>query len=134
MFTRIYYTTILFFLLFSACEKENEQTYPSPEDLTGHWINPEYNDTFVTFERSAGLKPDDYGFSILPDHKFIERKNTSWCGTPPVIYGDYEGTWMQVDSVIYITVGYWGGSVNYKWTVVLMNGDKLGLTTSIESY
>ena len=125
MKTRISLITLIIGLTLIACEKEKDQINTDTNKLIGSWINPHYNDTLVTFERFNRLKDNAYGFSIKYDNKFIERKNSGWCGTPPISYSDYEGNWTQNDSIISITVGYWGGIVDYKWKIVSIDENNL---------
>ena len=125
MKTKISLITLIISLFLIACEKEKDQINRDANLLIGSWINPQYNDTLVTYERFNSLKDNDYGFSIIYDSKFIERKNSGWCGTPPISYSDYEGNWTQNDSIISITVGYWGGLVDYKWRIVSIDENNL---------
>jgi len=124
MKTKISLITLIIGLILISCGKEKTQA-DIDSKLIGNWINPSYNDTLVTFDRFNSLKDNDYGFSILFNGKFIERKNSGWCGTPPIAYSDYEGNWTQNDSIISITVGYWGGTVDYKWKIVSIDENNL---------
>ena len=117
--------SMLFACLFVACEKENGSVNTGTEYLLGYWINPQYKDSIIVFERSANLVENNYGFSFKPDHIFIERKNSGWCGTPPISYSDFDGTWEKNNSDLIINVGYWGGSLEYKWKIVSVNKDYL---------
>ncbi len=117
-----------------ACEKNIENSAPSKDQLIGNWFNPQYNDSIVTYERSEGLVENDYGFSINEDKTFIERKNAGWCGTPPISYADYDGTWTEKDSIIEITVGYWGGTSDYTWKMVSVDETTLIIIRLEEEY
>jgi hypothetical protein len=108
-----------------ACEKNIENTPGNDDLLIGSWFNPQYNDSIVIFERSEGLVDNDYSFSFHEDHTFIERKNAGWCGTPPISYADFNGTWTRNDSIVTITVGYWGGMAEYIWKIVVIDEAKL---------
>lgn len=112
-------------LILISCEKEKGQINTETNGLTGNWINPQYDDTLVTFERSNSLKEDGYGFSIKENRRFIERKNSGQCGTPPISYADYEGCWEQNGSIININVGYWGGIVHYSWEIISVDAIQL---------
>jgi hypothetical protein len=111
---------IILFFAFTllTCEKNNENAAASDDLLIGSWFNPQYNDSIVTYDRSEGLVDNEYGFSFKDDKTFIERKNAGWCGTPPISYADFNGTWATNDSIIEITVGYWGGTSEYTWKVL----------------
>jgi hypothetical protein len=101
-----------------ACEKNNENEAANNNSLIGSWVNPQQNDFIVTYEKSEGLVDNEYGFSFNEDNIFIERKNAGWCGTPPISYADYNGTWTKDDSIIEISVAYWGGTADYIWKIL----------------
>lgn len=67
------------------------------------------------------LLDNQYGLSFEQNNRLIERKNSGWCGTPPISHSDYTGTWIQKDSIISINVGYWGGTLDYSWKIVAVN-------------
>jgi hypothetical protein len=123
----------VFTLTSISCEKNNDLV-KYPDSLIGNWINPRYSDSIVIFEKSADLKNNEYGLSFKQAGIFVERKNSGWCGTPPISYADYEGTWIKNDSIISITVGYWGGSADYNWKVVSINNGKLKIINVKEDY
>ncbi len=125
---------LLFVFVLLACEKNNENLAANPDQLIGSWFNPHYNDSIVTYERSEGLVENDYGFSINEDRTFIERKNAGWCGTPPISYADYDGTWSKNDSIIEISVGYWGGTSEYTWKMVSVDETTLIIIRVEEVY
>lgn len=126
---------ILFFsfIVLASCEK-NEPVMNDSEKLIGSWVNPVLVDTLWKYERAATLRDNDYGMSFKEGQLFVERKNAGWCGTPPVAYDDFEGTWTKNDSVINITVAYWGGLVSYQWKVISVDKDNLVVYKMKEDY
>lgn len=110
-----------------ACEKSNEtETLVNDSDqLIGNWINPIVIDTIWKYERANSLKDNSYGFSFQSRQLFVERKNAGWCGTPPIAYSDFDGTWTKKDSIIKITVAYWGGLVDYQWKIISLDDKNL---------
>ena len=131
-------TARLIILLFAfsiiACEKTNENLAANPDPLIGSWFNPQYNDSIVSFERSEGLVDNEYSFSFNEDNTFIERKNVGWCGTPPISYADFDGTWTKNDSIIEITVAYWGGTAEYTWKILSIDEATLKIIRQEEDY
>ncbi len=111
----------LFALAIMACEKTPENAAAGDDFLIGSWFNPQYNDSIVIYERSNGLVDNDYGFTFNEDHTFIERKNAGWCATPPIYYADFDGIWTRKDSILEITVGYWGGTAEYWWKILTID-------------
>lgn len=99
-------------------------------ELSGYWINREVNDTIITVHRSSALVDEQYCFGLLSNGNFIERKNAGWCGTPPILYSDFEGTWSIQDSLIEISVPYWGGMANYTWKLVYFDGESFSFSVT----
>jgi hypothetical protein len=121
--------------LMMACEKSIDlKSSMDTKQLTGHWINPVLTDTLWKFKKSGSLKKNDYGISFKSDQSFVERKNSGWCGTPPISYGDFKGIWSIQDSTINITVGYWGGRVDYQWKIISMDSNHLTIFRMKEEY
>lgn len=115
---RITLLILLISLFAISCEEENDHPADIHDLLIGHWINHQVEDSIVSYHKSAVLKENQYGFTFNPDFSFIERKNSGWCGTPPISYGDFSGTWAVEDSIINISVKFWGGMADYKWKVI----------------
>jgi hypothetical protein len=131
--------SILFLLVsllfvFVGCDK-NKTTPPiSSDPLVGYWINRQYSDSGISFERSSSLKDADYGLALKADGNLIERKNAGWCGTPPITYDDFEGNWTKNDSMLNITTSYWGGNATYKWKVLSVTASSLSVQLISEEY
>ncbi len=126
------FITILVFNI--SCEKNDDQKTIDTEQLIGHWINPVYIDTVLKFEKANSLKDNDYGISFETDQVFIERKNSGWCATPPIAYADFNGTWSKQDSLLTITVGYWGGMADYQWKILAIDNNHLTIYKMDEEY
>jgi hypothetical protein len=121
-------------IILIACEKSNEPIVNNSDKLIGYWINPVAIDTVWKYERANSLKDNDYGFAFKSGQLFVERKNAGWCGTPPISYTDFDGTWTKNDSVINITVGYWGGLADYQWKIILIDNNSLTIYRLKEEY
>jgi hypothetical protein len=125
---------LLVILSLMACNKEKDQLGKYTGDLTGNWSNPIYTDSIVTYERSESLPVNEYGFSLNENYTFVEHKNSGWCGTPPVEYALYHCNWTKNDSLLLITVGYWGGMVDYKWKIVSVDQNHLSIIVLQTNY
>jgi hypothetical protein len=139
MNNRLHIVLLLSALLILGCEKKEDETDKGVlksynDKLTGNWVNPEMIDTLRKFEKSGSLNESGYGFSFKADDLFIERKNSGWCGTPPISYADYQGTWTTADSIISITVPYWGGTTNYRWKIIEIDDETLMVDVLDEVY
>lgn len=109
-------------IAFTSCERVEEFNL----SVVSVWINPQYNnDSIITFERSNKFPENDYGIEMKANGILKERKNIGWCGTPPVAYGDYNGTWNIKDSIIYIKAPFWGGEETKEWKIISINDEKL---------
>ena len=124
---KAYFIFLLITLALFSCSKEDIPVQNENTELIGSWINPQYSDTLVTYTRSETLVENQYGITFENMGKLVQRQNSGWCGTPPVTTADYEGTWTQIDSIVSITVGYWGGISTQKWKIVSLNNSKLTL-------
>ncbi|MCF8372673.1 MAG: hypothetical protein K9H64_13670 [Bacteroidales bacterium] len=125
---------LLSFLLLLACEKSNEPIINDSDLVIGNWINPIVVDTIWKYERADSLKNDGYGFSIQTGQLFVERKNAGWCGTPPISYANFDGTWAKEDSTINISVAYWGGMADYQWKIISVDNNNLMIYRVNEEY
>ncbi len=116
-------------ILFS-CEKElfELDALGANVGIVGTWIEQGYQGDTSLLERAGKLDEVKYGFTLNEDGTFIERKNSGWCGTPPIAYADYGGNWEAVsDSLLNITVGYWGGMMTYQIRIVSLDGEDLAI-------
>jgi len=116
--------------LLLSCEKEflEVEALGANAGIVGTWVEEGYRGDTTLLKRAGKLNEVKYGFTINEDGTFIERKNSGWCGTPPISYANYDGSWEAVsDSLLNITVGYWGGMMTYQIRVVSLNGEDLAI-------
>jgi hypothetical protein len=123
-------TLSIFILLFCflniiSCENNSEELIIDENNkLLGSWINPEYNNSEIKFERVDSLKENEYGISFLKGDVFIER-SSGWCGTPPLSYFDYQGNWEKDDLIVEIDIDMGLGSNNRVWKIKSINNSYL---------
>jgi len=121
---RISVISILAISIFCSCSK-NEISIDPDNLLIGVWNYSEYTDNAMVFKRSQEFK-DINCYRFNTDGTLTERKNSGWCGTPPVSYADYQGSWTMLnDTLIRINVGYWGGTMTYKLDVEFLDANSL---------
>jgi hypothetical protein len=121
---------LMLMMVLVSCEKELLEAEALGENagIVGNWIEDGYRGDTTLLKRAGELDKVKYGFTINEDGTFIERKNSGWCGTPPIAYANYEGTWEAVsDSLLNITVGYWGGMMTYQIRIVSLLGEDLAI-------
>lgn len=123
------WTGLLFALLLlgSCAELDYTETMLGENaGIVGTWVEESREELVTMLERAECLDPDKYGFIIREDGVFIERKNAGWCATPPISYENFEGTWEALsDSLLEITVGYWGGTMTYQMRILSLDGQSL---------
>lgn len=121
---------LLAFTLLISCEENLTEADALGENagIVGTWVEKGYVEDLLMLERTHDLDPDRYGFTINGDGTFLERKNSGWCGTPPIAYDNFEGTWEALsDSLIEVTVGYWGGVMTYQIRIVVLDQENLSI-------
>ena len=117
-----------------SCQKITDPVEAGNPELIGSWIDPQYTDTIITYTRAGDLVENQYGITFKPGNKLIERQNSGWCGTPPIVTADYEGTWTWNDSIVNISVGYCGGTADLTWKVIQLNDQKLVISVIKADY
>ena len=96
--------------------------------IVGTWVDNGYMGDTLLLYRAGELDSQNYGFTIPEDGTFVERKNSGWCGTPPIAYDNFEGTWEVVsDSLLDITVAYWGGMMTYQIRIISVDAQELSI-------
>lgn len=124
---------LIFFMglvLLLSCEKELMEldALGANAGIVGTWVEEGYRGDTTLLKRAVKLDEVKYGFTLNEDGTFIERKNSGWCGTPPISYANYDGSWEAVsDSLLNITVGYWGGMMTYQIRIVSLLGEALAI-------
>jgi hypothetical protein len=118
-------------VLFS-CHKDEFKIDPN-NLLIGVWNQSDYQGNVIVYARQKGFADNPcYKFNI--DGTLVERKNSGFCGTPPVSYADYDGSWTMLnDTLMQITSGYWGGTSTYKLEINLVTTDSLKVTYVFDS-
>ena len=117
-------------VLFTACESDMAElaALGSNSGIIGTWVEDEYRGDTLLLYRAGEFDKLLYGFTILDDGTFTERKNAGWCNTPPVTMDNFEGTWEAIsDSLLDITVAYWGGMMTYQIRIISVDAEKLAI-------
>ena len=117
-------------VLLVSCEKDmmNMEALGSNVGIVGTWVEEEYKGDTLYLDRSEAIDKEKYGFTIHEDGTFTEHKNAGWCGTPPISYDNFGGTWEAVsDSLLDITVAYWGGVMTYQMRIVSLDAEELAI-------
>ena len=104
------------------------RVHKTNDPMIGTWVYSDYDDAdgTISYEKVKSFKEDEPGIEFKASGKLIKRQNVGWCGTPPIQYGNNDGTWKQTsDSTITISYGYWGGTAEEDWQIVRVSDTKL---------
>lgn len=117
---------LLLIITFIGCENDNESiTINESDKLIGNWVNPNYTESELKLERASSLKENEYGIAFLAESSCIER-SAGWCGTPPLTFFDFQGTWTKNGSIIIITIDNGiNGLEEIKWEIKILNDNHL---------
>ncbi|HMM12070.1 MAG TPA: hypothetical protein PKE03_08255 [Bacteroidales bacterium] len=126
MKTRLFFLLMLLALV-CACKKVPQAEYDPANLHLGFWSHAVVNDSVWTFTRVNKLPLDDYGFVLVRNGLFVERKNAGFCGTPPITYAEYEGQWEKSGDIMTIQTRYWGGSQEYIWKIKHIDEQKFAV-------
>ena len=125
---------LLFSLALVSCQKLIDPVETGNAGLIGNWTDPQYTDTIITYTRVNNLVENQYGIAFKESNKLVERQNSGWCGTPPITTADYDGTWTGNDSIVNITVGFWGGTIDRTWRIITLTNQKLVISEIKSEY
>lgn len=124
----VFALAILFCFVNMKCESNEEGLKDSDNMLIGHWAEPEYSENNISLNRVNKLPEAAYGISFKAKDDFVER-SSGWCGTPPLSFSDYNGTWELTEDVIAITQDHFPN--HYAWRIVELTESKLVLTKEL---
>jgi hypothetical protein len=106
-----------------SCSKEDAIIPPHQYEkaILGYW-NFEDANTEHTIYKHAEDFSNTPGFKFLEDGRIIDRKNIGFCGTPPITYQNYTGTWEFIDeNTIQVVSHDWTGEVKFKIYIKELN-------------
>ena len=118
-----------------GCMEQATEPDTIAASIVGTWVHQTAQDTVTIMQRASGLDSNNYGFIFNSDGTFVERKNSGWCGTPPITYANFSGQWKPVSrNAISINVGYWGGQTSYCLRVLSLNETDLRVVITFNAY
>lgn len=122
----VYFLLVIFVV--ASCKKVGEpDDVVYPNHLLGTWVYTNIENKIQVMHKSDSLLKNRYGFTVYPDGRFIERKNSGWCGPGGVyIFEDYKGEWRHPDLFLYhVKVDYCDGIVEYDMIIDYLYNDSL---------
>ena len=120
------FLAIILILFFSFMPSTSE----IEEDIIGIWVFEEYDEGHRVYKKEDRFDKTKRGIEFRKDGTLARRQNAGWCGTPPISYKNFSGTWEKVsDTKISMTYKYWGGEMEVDWLIVEVNNQKLKVET-----
>ena len=121
---------ILFLCISTLYSCTKEQIKIDPDNyLIGVWARSNYENGLETFTRIQDFT-DNYCYKFNSDGTLVERKNAGFCGTPPITFDNFPGTWEIInDTLIQVNGSYWGGTTSYKLDIETVSPTKLRVYT-----
>lgn len=114
----------LFLLILSNCDRSF--TPEINDSIVGVWVLEAYENDASYLSSKKVLEKDKPGYIFYENGKLLERKNSGWCGTPPISYSNFDGTWTKISTNLYeIEVGYWGGTTIYQLEILSLTETEL---------
>lgn len=120
--------------LYLSCMDQGQTEELDGHFLVGNWTNLEYESETFTMEKSKKLATNVFGYSFRNDGSLIQRSNSGWCGTPPVVTSDFQGTWRIQGEEIIIEAKYWGGISVQTWKVTPLSNKTLRIEILSSEY
>lgn len=99
-------------------------------DLIGIWSYDFVDEggASVVLKKVNQFDEDNHGIQFFENGDFVQRQINSWCGTPPVTYENYNGTWAYSENnIVDIEAQYWGGTENYQLEILSVDNTQLRL-------
>ena len=79
------------------------------EGLVGTWV---HTDRYRNLVKKNNFADNKGGIAFGDDGTLTVRQNEGWCGTPPITYSNFKGSWeMLSDSTARLEYEYWGGTI-----------------------
>lgn len=119
-------TLMVVVLVAASCSSDNP-TNPNGGSIIGAWGYDSYDaETGIeTFKHLDSLTGDKYGYQFDLEGVLLVR-SAGWCGTPPLTYSNYEGSWLEEsDGVLVLNRTDEGFSMSYKLEIVELTNDVL---------
>jgi hypothetical protein len=96
------------------------------EMIIGVWVYKDYNDSSLVYQKRSKFNSNESGIEFKHNGKLLKRQNVGWCGTPPISYENYKGTWKKsTDSTVTIRYKYWGGMAEQDLLIIKITNEKM---------
>ncbi|EZH75249.1 hypothetical protein ATO12_00290 [Aquimarina atlantica] len=94
--------------------------------LIGNWSYYSDNNESGVWTKVDKLDLTKSGLEFKEKGELIVRMNSGSCGTPPITYKNYNGTWKKIsDSTLVLTHKFWGGVAKRSILIKTLNEKQL---------
>lgn len=130
----------LIIFLVTSCEETpvapNGESYGIVKGtgLNGVWIDPVYENEQISYSRASEFHEGLAGIAFNANGEFKERANAGFCGTPPIHYSEYDGSWAMENDLVDVEVAFWGGMAINQWRIIEISQTKLVLEIISSDY
>ena len=125
MKTTVFALLLITLPLISCMEDQRLSELDKGPAPVGIWSHITYQDNSLILEKGHKLEDNTYGYRFLSNGKLIHRANSGFCGTPPIVTSDFEGTWERDGDIIRLEAGFWGGTQIQEWKILSDAGNTL---------
>lgn len=90
------------------------------DDILGYWVVEKWDsDGTVTYRKVRIIPADSPGLEFIAGGELQDKKNSGWCGTPPISYGFFKGNWeISEKNILSLKSRYWGGSESSRFKII----------------
>ena len=123
--------SLISFALFSCGKEEigpSEKViaFNEEEPLVAYWVESGYEDDVRIYTRAQEFQADKGGFAFFANGDLIERANSGFCGTPPISYANFDGSWSLIaDKQLLLEGTFWGGEKVSRMEIVSLDNSTL---------
>jgi len=120
---------MLLFLFLISASSVKQSTFK--KKIVGVWLFGECSstETLTCLNKVSKFDNDQAGIQFKKNGKLVKRQNSGRCGTPPISYGNYNGTWKATgESTLTITYAFFGGTMEEDWKIIETSDKKLKIS------
>ena len=100
-----------------SCTKTND-------GILGTWVLDRYENDAGVYFASKEFDENKSGYIFRADGTLTVRQNAGDCGTPPITYGNFSGTWQKgQNDTILIELEYWGAININRYKMFILSSD-----------
>lgn len=128
------FTIIVVALFAVGCMEFSQNEVVYDHELIGTWSDIQWTESGISMTKVKKLEKNTYGYIFNANGTLIARQNSGWCGTPPIITSDYEGTWILENGTIHIKLDYWGGHTTQEWQIANSSNKKVTINIANQEF